>query len=190
MILATLFCSWGIAQAQQLPFDRTGTLRTQANLAGGYLFAQKEYTAYISADLNYYVSPRVSVTGEGWYSFTTSGEETGLQKNHSLFGGLSYHILRNEHWDPYVGFSPGAAFVSSGYDDQGTIRETNITAAPLISITAGCNWYVGSIFHFYFKLRFVSGQMTGEVPAPVRLEELKITGGLGWNINCRRKRKL
>jgi hypothetical protein len=180
----------GAAFAQQpVPFDRTGTLRTQANLAGGYLFAQKDYAAYITGDFDLYVSPRVSITGEGWYSFALNSDGMGLRQNHSLFAGMNYHILRNEKWDPYVGFSPGAAFVSAGYDDQGTLRETKIHAAPLVSITAGCNWYIGSIFNIFLKMRFTSGQVMGEMPGVTRLEELKITGGLGWNFRCWKPKK-
>lgn len=195
-LLIFVLCAGSIQlQAQEspeqkpLPFDRTGTLRAQANLAGGYLFQQKDYAAYITGDFDLYVSQRVSITGEGWYSFALTSNQEGLQKNHALYTGFSYHLLRHKHWDPYVGFSPGAGFVSVSYAGDGRRTETNIMVTPLASFTAGCNWYVGSIFHFFLKLRFTSGQVMGDMPEPVRLEELKITGGLGWNIRCWNRKK-
>lgn len=191
VILITVFLiSTLVSQSQSVKFDRTGIIRAQANLASGYLFAQKEFGAYVCGDIDVYVSPRVSVTGEGWYGFNFHSNDAGLRDNHSLFFGLNYHFIDHEKWDPYIGLSPGAGFVTTGYNDSlSVLRQSRLMGAPLVSLTAGCNWYVGSIFHFFLKIRFVTGQVMGDPPTPTRLEELKISGGLGWNLKCWNKKK-
>lgn len=179
-LLFVIFNSW----AQTIPFAqvRTGFIRAQGNLAGGYLFAQKNYSAYITGDVDVYLSERISVTGEAWYSFATSGAV--LRHNHSIYGGFNCHLTKHGVWDPYVGFSPGVALVAVRYDSEGTGRTSPITPAPMLGVTAGCNWYVGSIFHLFLKIRWTNGQMMGDAPFRTPLHELKITGGLGFNLRA------
>lgn len=190
LLIIAVVLSAGSIHAQTEKFDRTGIIRAQANISGGYLFQQREFGAYVSGDIDVYVAPKVSVTGEGWYGINIHTGEKGIQGNHALFSGINYHFIRHKHWDPYIGFSPGAGFVVMGYDDSlSTLRQSRVMAAPLVSVTAGCNWYVGTVFHFFVKLRFVSGQVMGDPPTPTRLEELKLSAGLGWNIRAWNRKK-
>lgn len=182
LILLPLYCLVLQAAAQTLPIteDRTGFVRAQANLAGGYLFSQKSYSAYITGDADLYIHDKVSVAGEIWYSFAT--DDGPLRQNHALFGGLSYHPVAHSRWDPYVGFSPGIGFAKIAYETDGNRRSSPLTPAPLLGAVTGCNYYVGSVFHLFVKVRWVNGQVMGDAPFRTPLHELKITGGLGWNL--------
>jgi hypothetical protein len=179
--LLFVICS---VSAQVIPFSqtRTGFIRAQGNLAGGYLFAQKNYSAYVMGDMDVYLSERVSVTGEAWYSFATS--DGALRHNHSIFTGFNCHLTGKGVWDPYIGLSPGLGLVAVRYENEGNRLISPIIPVPLVGITAGCNWYLGSIFHLFIKVRWVNGQMMGNAPFRTPLHELKITGGLGWNIRA------
>lgn len=172
----------------QTPADasRRGLLRGQANLAGGYLFAQKSFGAYIAGDADLYLGDRVSVTGELWYGIPT--DNGPLRQNHAIFAGFNYHPLKHPRWDPYVGFSPGMALVRVRYDAGDGPRSSPFTPVPQPAVTAGCNWYLGTIFHLFVKVRWVHGQMMGAAPFPTPLHELKISGGLGWNLRVMRKK--
>ena len=169
-------------QAQVMPITvaRTGFVRAQGNLAGGYLFSQKNYTAYLAGDMDVYVSERVSVTGDLWYSFATN--DGALRQNHAIFGGLNFHPVRHSRWDPYIGFSPGVGLAKVNYATADARQTSPLTPLPLVSVATGCNWYVGSIFHLFIKVRWVNGQVVGDAPFRTSLHELKITGGLGWNL--------
>lgn len=168
--------------AQPVIEHRAGNFRAQGNLAGGYLFAQKDFTAYITGDFDLFISDDVSFTGEGWYNFKTNDNPTGLLENHSLFGGFNYHPVKKGRWDPYIGLSPGMAVVKAGYSDAEDVVQKTLGVAPLISGTVGCNYYIGSIFHLFVKARGVGGRFRGDSPVFTPLNELKITAGLGWNI--------
>jgi len=175
------------ALAQSITENRAGHIRSQGNLAGGYLFGQNDFTAYIAGDFDLFFSDDVSYTGEGWYNFKTHDKPTGLLENHALFGGFNYHPVKKGRWDPFIGLSPGMAIVKAGYNDtEGVIQET-LGVAPLISGTVGCNYYIGSIFHLFVKARGVGGRFRGDSPEFTPLNEMKITAGLGWNVRLWKK---
>ena len=162
---------------------RKGCVRTQGNLAPGYLFAQKDVSAYVNGDIDFFVDDRTSIFGSVWASFNMGNNPKGLYANHAVFGGINYHFLRPMRIDPYVGLNPGFGIVRAGYvDSLGNLRKTPFTPVPLIGISAGFNYYIGSIFHFFVKAQFTAGQIFSSLPEVKRIDELKITAGLGYNI--------
>lgn len=169
--------------SQRIWEERKGCVRTQGNLAGGYLFGQKVASAYFTGDIDVFVEDRVGVTGAAWASFATNRKnETGIKANHAVFWGINYHFLKPKRFDPFIGFTPGVGMVQVAFKDGDVIKRTPFSIVPLVSATVGFNYYVGSIFNFFAKVQGVSGHVTANMPNPVRLEELKFTAGLGWNL--------
>jgi hypothetical protein len=82
--------------------------------------------------------------------------------------------------------SPGIGYVNAHAVCKGgcipEYTEPHWGFAPLISGVIGCNYYVGSIFNFFVKARFVGGHFKGDVPEFQQLNEIKLTAGLGWNL--------
>jgi len=177
LLLAVLSVS-----AQPIVENRKGNLRTQGNLAGGYLFSQKAAGAYLTGDFDLFLDEQVSFTGSGWYGFKVSDNATGLIRNHSILSGFNYHPVKKGRWDPFIGLSPGLGIAELKYADSEGISQSTIGLAPLISGEIGCNYYVGSVFNLFVKARGVTGQARGDAPTPTRLDEIKITAGLGWNL--------
>jgi hypothetical protein len=159
--------------AQPVVESRKGNIRAQGNLAVGYLFAKKQPSAYLTGDVDIFIHNNISVTGETWYNFKLKENLTGLQKNHSTFWGFNYHFLSKGRFDPYI---------KTGYiNNEGIISQSAYGAAPLISGVVGCNYYVGSVFHFFVKARLLTGIYHSNIIAPQRLDEMKFSAGLGWN---------
>jgi hypothetical protein len=181
MLFALILCAIQLA-AQPIVENRKGNIRVQGNLAAGYLFKQKTTNGYIAGDADVFIDNRVSVTGEIWYGFKLHRNKTGLLNNHAVFGGLNYHFLKQGRWDPYVGLSPGVGVVKTGFINKDGKDATDFAVAPVLSAVVGCNFYVGSIFHFFVKMRPVIGQAFSGNPNPVALHEMKISAGLGWNL--------
>ena len=176
--------------AQKDSVIKTGIFRAQANISGGYLFQLKKYVPYISANLDYYINESFSVTGETWISFDIIGmDQIGLRKNYSTFAGLNYHPVRKSRWDPYIGFSAGASLHTINYFQDTLIRESPIQFSPLVGVTAGLNYYIGSCFHFFVQCKFVAGGNNSSLYGRTYLEELKFSGGLGWNLKPNRQKK-
>lgn len=177
-------------QAQKIWEVRKGCVRSQGNLAPGYLFGQKIASGYVNGDMDLFFDNRVSFTGSAWASFALNrNNQTGIKANHAVFGGLNYHFCKAGRFDPYIGFTPGLGIVQVAYRDGETIKRTPYAAVPLVSGVAGFNYYVGWIFHVFVKVQGVTGQVFSTLPAPVRLDELKIMTGLGWNLRLWKPKK-
>lgn len=171
------------AHSQKIWETRKGCIRAQGNIAGGYLFAQKAPSAYLNGDMDLFLEDRVAFTGSAWYSFALNRKnETGLKANHAVFAGFNYHFLKPSRWDPYIGLSPGLGVVQVAYKDADELKRTPYTPVPLVSAAIGCNYYIGSVFHFFVKMQGVAGQVFSTLPSPKRLDEVKFMAGLGWNL--------
>lgn len=180
----------GVVYAQRDSIPKKGMLRAQANISGGYMFSQKKFAPYISANLDYYFTENFSIVGDVWFSFDmVNMQQLGLRKNYSTFLGLNYHPLKYSRWDPYIGFSAGAGLITINHFQDTLIRESPIQFTPLVSMSAGLNYYIGSIFHFFVQCKFVAGGTNSSVYGRTYLEELKLSGGLGWNFTPRKKKK-
>ena len=184
VMLLALLASISIgSHAQKIWEDRTGCVIVQGDLAPGYLFAQKKVTAYVDGDMAIFFENRFAAEGAIWISFATAAQgATGPRVNEALFWGAEYHFLKPSRWDPFVSFTPGVGLVRVGYYEGGELKLTPYTAVPLGSLSVGCNYYVGSIFHFFLKVQGVVGQVTSVMPTPSRLDEMKFLGGLAFNL--------
>jgi hypothetical protein len=170
--------------------ERKGCVRSQGNLALGYLFQQKQLAAYLNGDLDLFVDNRVSVNGQIWGSFvTTSKNKPGITANHSVFWGMNYHLLPKGRFDPYIGLTPGIGLIRATYFDGEVLRKSTFAPVPLLSAQIGMNYYVGWIFHFFAKVQGVSGVFFKDVAKANRLEELRFSFGLGWNIRLWKPKK-
>jgi hypothetical protein len=184
LLLAMLACICSALSAQKIWEERTGCVIGQGDLAPGYLFAQKAVTAYVDGDIAIFFENHFAAEGAIWVSFATAAQGAAAVKvNDALFWGAEYHFIKPNRWDPFVSLTPGVGLVRVSYNgDAGDIQRTPFTAVPLGSMSLGCNYYVGSIFHFFLKVQGVVGQVSSKLPTTQRLDELKFTGGLAFNL--------
>lgn len=180
-------CLWPVffastADAQEIWESRKGYVRSQANLAPGLMKNQSRVNAYIAGDMDIYFDDQFSFSGSAWYSFSTirSGQ-TGVTMNHAIFWGGAYHWAQPGRLDPYVMIQPGFGVARSAYLNHGELSQSAVSVVPLISASAGFNYYVGSMFHFLFRVQAVSGHVTSNMPTPISLNEVRCSVGLGYN---------
>ena len=188
MVIAVLICAH--LSAQKIWNERAGCISAQGNLAPGYLLEQKSVGAYVDGDIEVFIDDRFAATGALWGSFaTTAKNEIGLRANHALFFGANYHFLKPGRFDPFVGFTPGIGLVRATYQNGGEVSMAPFTVTPLAGVTVGCNYYVGSIFHFFVRVECVVGEMFSTLPSPKRIDELKFMGGLAFNLRLWKPKK-
>lgn len=168
--------------AQKIWEERKGMARGQGNVAAGYFLSRREFSGYVTGDAEYFIDNRAGFSGELWYNLPFRSVSQGFWKHHSIYAGMNWHFLKPQKFDPFIGLSPGISMANEKYlDMQSTMQSTDYKIIPDISFTMGCNYYIGSIFHFYLRLKYVYSDFTG-INESTRLDELKITAGLGWNL--------
>ncbi|MCX7745090.1 MAG: hypothetical protein N2167_11050 [Flavobacteriales bacterium] len=183
-IILCLMSLKGITQEDAI--ERTGMFRGQANLAGSYIMPFKQFGTFITGDFNYYLNPQVSITGEGWYMLPVT-EKQLFTAHHNLLGGITWHLSKNTRWDPYLAFTPGISFTAQRDTTEGNNRITPVALSPALTLAVGCNYYAGSIFHFFVKIRYLYTNLIAQELPSSTLHEIRITAGLGFNF---RKKKI
>lgn len=139
---------------------------------------------FLHGNIEYYIDSAISVRGDGFFSIRSAD---GFNVNHSLFSGASYHFHTNSHFDPYIGIEPGVAMIQSTYRDSSLTLDApdlvdSMRVDPLFSTYVGFNLYAQKYFHLFVEARYVAGKHFATQGAPVSLNEIRFSFGLGWNI--------
>jgi hypothetical protein len=167
---------------------RTGLLKTSLTLSKGQMLANNGYsTAYLHGFLEYFPSERVSLRGDSYLQVLNRPSDNlstsfPLESNHTVFSGVMYHFLAGA-FDPYVGLQPGLA-----YGRLGLPFTLEYSLSPVLGITGGANYYVGKYFNFFLSAQWVQGKATTKEIGAFSLNEIRVSGGLGFNLDVLRNK--
>lgn len=199
-LLALLACMASLATNAQTEnaFTKKHLLRTQGNLSLGYMVKQKIVPAYVGGDFDFYFDERISLYGEGSFFITQTAEPVGykIKHNHAILSGMNIHLVQGKRFDPYIGINPGIMISQFGpvsdvnialYNPPYT-QNTRVGVSPVFSAAAGFNYFVGSIFNFFVRVRYIHGQYFGNSMERIPLSEFRFSAGLGWNWNFFQKK--
>lgn len=189
------------------PYKYHHIIRAGLSFAPGFMLKQDLVNFYVSGDLEYYISPRISIISTSYYFLNTNmskstedsilsvgGIGTILKMNHKNFTGFRFHLLKDKMFDPFIGFQPGFAICQTNdnyYDESirtwGFIyepprKDTRISFDPMASIDFGFNVYAVKFFHLFVNGRYAMGRHLGGLK-PYSLNELSVSFGLGLNAN-------
>lgn len=198
-----LVCFNGLVSAQQekTQYIHKHLMRATASVVGGYLIKEDISNVHIDGSAEYYMDNKVSVRGSASYLLGSNGltqDSMGLKDFHSIYLGLAYHLPTKSHFDPYIMVQPGLSYTSSyKMDDvvfEGDFAEGRKTfypgtITPLATAGVGFNYYFQRFAHVFVDTRYVYGRHLTSAPAPISLEELRITFGLGFNLFIMKERK-
>ena len=163
-----------------------GLLRSQAIISFGKLLDLEQTSMFIHGNAEYHISAPITFRSDIFY-YLQSDDANGLSMNHQLFEGATYHIITKSNFDPYIGFQPGLGLSKSKtsllVSDAPAIESYSKTSVnPLISGVIGFNYYATKFFHLFVDLRYILGTHLSDVK-PVSLNEVRISFGLGLNLN-------
>lgn len=168
--------------AQHTHIARAGLIKAFTTISPAYSIVDRSSYFYGHGSLEGFVEARISIAGEAYLALGSIGSRGDRADiGHSLFSGINLHYIRANH-DLYIGIQPGIATkrISTNALDAGH----TMTYIPVASAVVGYNYYIHRFFHFFVQGRWVLGQYnTGENKS---LNELRLSAGLGFNINTRR----
>ncbi len=196
--MAVFFTMAAVAQTES-EFVKKHLLRTQGNISIGYMLKQKMAPAYIGGDFDFFLSEKVSWYGEGSFFVTNTTEETSykIKHNHAILTGFNIHFTDKKRFDPYIGINPGIMISQFGpvgdvnialYNPPFT-QNTRVGVSPVFSAAVGVNYYIGSIFNFFVRARYIQGQFFANSMERIPLSEFRFSAGLGWNWSFFQKKK-
>jgi len=163
---------------------RPGLLSAQLTISPSHMFCDNQTYIYLHGAFEGYLSKKVSVTGEVYYNVAGSSGNNTFDYNHSLFFGTSYHFTKDDN-DLYIGVQPGISLTKINAKAN-NIASSDFGIDPLVSAVVGYNYFAGSIFHFFLQSRYVMGDHNYNVHKS--LSEIRLSAGLGFNINTGKRR--
>lgn len=165
------------------------TLIVQATISPGFMFQKpKMQNTYFHATLEWGFDDHISIRADGSYFFTTQGDYKPLKMNHSLLLGAYYHFPKNNR-DFYVGIQPGAACVKQNpytYLDS-TIANPRLKVTPIMTVAVGFNYFFWKYMNLFVAVKFVHGSHISDYGNALPLDELRISAGLGWQIQFNKR---
>jgi hypothetical protein len=192
VLLFMLYSFASISQIAPTRYVDYGLLRIQGNLAMGFPSSNKGTNMYWVGDLDYYLRDNISISSGFYYFFGSFNNDKLLKHNHSAYLGASYHFKTKGHFDPFIGFLPGYSINQANagsvrYDDSLSARTSfPVAVNPLFSVTGGFNYYANRFFNVFVKAQYQVGKHYSDV-APISLNELKLSFGLGYMLWARKK---
>lgn len=182
--IVLLFFSFYDGKSQEENLIRKGLLRTQLTFSPTYLFAQNQTDFYLYGNLEFYIEDKVSLSGDAYYSFFETINNT-LDFNHNLFFGVNTHIINKNNHNFYVGFQPGIAITRLNAEEN-NLSTSKTGANPVFSAVVGYNYYIHKFFHFFVHSRIVYGEHGYDIQK--NISDFRMAAGLGLNINTLKKK--
>lgn len=181
LLLVLVSSSKGFCQTDS--YIDEGLIATRLTLSLSTMFSNHQSYFYMHGALEYYVSPKISVAGEGYfYLGNSTKEESEFKYNHNLFFGASKHFtLKNN--DFFIGIQPGVSITKLN-PVKYNLTETHTGINPLASTVLGYNYYVSKYFHFFVQSRVILGENNTDVHRS--LSEFRFSAGLGLNLDVKK----
>ena len=167
----------------QQRFVHKNMVRFTGTFAFGFKLGEFTHT-YLQGNLGYFTSDDVEVRGDIFYLVGTLQDSAAFSVNNQLFFGPMWHIETTTNIDPYIGFQPGIAYARSTRIvlSENKVTTTPVSTDPTFSLVGGVSYYGEKFFHMFAEARYVRGTHLGG-GTPVYLDELRISVGLGFNLN-------
>ncbi|MFI5134385.1 MAG: hypothetical protein ACHQD9_00900 [Chitinophagales bacterium] len=177
LFLALIFHDGMAQNVTKPPFVRQGLMNISAGLSGGVMIFNPVQDVYINTSFAYCIEDRIAVRTDFCFFIPDVNFKGQLNRNSSILFGAEYHFPF-QRFDLSLLLEPGVSFV---YLKEGT-TSTKTQTEPVITASIGTTYYILQNFHVFASVMYLHGNYFMEQPKPFRLDEFRITGGIGINI--------
>lgn len=185
-----LFLAFGIS-AQEEIYKGANTLEASATIAPSWMLNRNESNYYINGYAEFHLTEHFSFRGDTYFFVDSDQDASFFTSASRTYFGVFVHSQK-KNWDRYMGFQPGIALLTKNPYSDGIQTllpiETHLSVMPSMALTAGTSFYVWKYFNFFANLTYVHSKLSGVGGGPYMADELILTAGLGFQINCSRKK--
>ena len=176
-LFALLFTEAVTAQYGPKPFVQKRLMNFSTGLTGGVMIFNPVQDVYFNGNFSYCIEDQIAIRTDLVVFFPDANFKGQLQKNSSILLGPEFHFPSGR-FDMSLIFEPGISFVylKDGTADKKTQME------PVLLTAMGFYYYIFQNFHVLAQVGYLHGNYFLESNDPFRLDELRVTGGIGINI--------
>ncbi len=162
-----------------------GQLRAMGTISPSMMLGSKGANFYLHGNMEYYFNKRVSFCGDlyGYAGTINNSPVKNIEFSHNLFYGFIVHNAFGRN-DTYLAIQPGIALTKL-YATTNTSKKAQVGINPIASAALGHNFFVNNFFHFFVQTRLIVGEHHYDTYQ--NLTELRLSAGLGFNIQTQRK---
>jgi hypothetical protein len=166
-------------------FIRQGLLKGTATISPAFMLQHSVENIYVNGELEYFTEKNISIRGDAYWYLSEQQKPPMLNQNSFIAAGALYHIPKND-FDYFIGFQPAVSLVKPNNNDSLSDFNYSLKFCPTITFITGITYYVGDYFNFFLNLRFTKSRYFGYNNSVLNLDQLIISGGLGFNIQTKR----
>ncbi len=183
---AALLLMASLSFAQQKP-DFTSNKPIKFNLAlnQGFMLQHKNTNLYVSGNLEYFPEKIISVRGDCFWYIDSRQKNPVLKQNAIVLFGALIHLPKGRS-DFYAGLQPGISFTKPNNPGNADVVLPG-RLMPVLSISAGYTLFFSKYADFFIAANYMISRYRGSPSGSIKLDEIMISGGLGFHINTKRK---
>lgn len=170
---------------EEPPFIGKGLLRGSGAISPGFLLDASTTSIYVNGKLEYFVEDRISFRGEGFWYVDSQQEDSPIARNSQVAFGPFYHWIHGR-LDLALGMEAGISLTQPGIPVIAIHEPDPLRVLPNVAACAGLTFAVWDYFHFFLDARYVHARYTGSHSGILPLDEVIISGGLGWQFLLKR----
>ncbi len=192
-VLMACFYAAAFASAQDdsTMFRGAGLFRASAAISPG-IMPPTTTNIYVNGKLEYFTDERVSFRGESFWYVDSPQEPAFMAQNSQIGAGPFYHFGKGR-LDAALGFEAGVSFAqplrwrsSPNYPGEVLVEYEELRVIPNLALCGGITYTVWDHFHLFLDARYVYAQYTGGLNGTVFLDELILSGGLGFQFRVKK----
>jgi hypothetical protein len=182
-----LLLTASLSFAQQKP-DFTSNRPIKFNLAlnQGFMLQHKNTDLYISGNLEYFPEKNISIRGDCFWYIDSRQKNPVLKQNAIILFGALVHMPKGRS-DFYAGLQPGVSYTLPNNPDNIDVT-LPARLMPVLSVSAGYTLYFSKFANFFLAANYMISRYRGSHSGSIKLDEIMISGGLGFHINTKKKK--
>jgi len=180
LILLCFLLLAGATEAQNFhasPFLRKGMMKISSGGTAGVMAANPVQEIFLTANFSYSIEDRIAVRTDFFLFMPDYNFEGELEKNSSILLGPEFNFPYGR-FDLALLFEPGLSFTRLA----GGTLDNKVQAEPVMTFSLATYYFLFQNFHVFASACYLHGNYFLESQDPFRLDEFRITAGLGINI--------
>jgi len=161
---------------------RTGLIKADLTFMQSFMLQQKSDNIFLGGNLEYFADNYFSVRGDCFWYIDNRQNDKIFKQNYIIAFGAIVHLPLGKS-DFYAGIQPALSLTQPAVNPEITDKQYPLRLLPSFTVSAGYTLYFSRYCNFFIGVNYLISRYRGTMSASVCMDEIMVTGGLGFQIN-------